>query len=73
MVLAHSLEIFLRHEVRARAVETFGHFFEAVPAVEFLDGGDDGVAFGFRAGVLDGFPERFVWNINCRFHASKIT
>ena len=72
MVLAHSLEVFLRHEVRAGAVEAFSHFFEAVPAVEFLDSGDDSVALGLRAGVPDGFLERFVWNINCRFHASKI-
>jgi hypothetical protein len=53
-------------------VEAFSHFFEAVTTVEFLNGGDDGVALGLRAGVPNGFLERFIWNINCRFHASKV-
>ncbi len=53
-------------------MQTFGHRFKAAAAIEFIHGGDDGVTLGFRAGVLHGFLKQFVWNINRRFHASKI-
>ena len=72
MVLPHPPQIRLRHKIGTRTLNPFRQFFEAAAAVEFADGGDDGVALGFCAGVLDGFPERFLWNINCCFHASKV-
>ena len=64
MVLAHLSEVGLGHETRAGAVQSFGHFFKAAAAVEFIQSGNDGIALGLCAGVLDGFPKRGIWNIN---------
>jgi prephenate dehydrogenase len=72
VVLAHLFEARLRHEARAGTVQALRHFFEAAAAVEFIHSGHDRLALGLCAGVFDGFPERFVWNINSRFYASKI-
>ncbi len=54
-------------------MQPFRHFFKAAAAIKFIHGGDDRIPFGLCTGVFDGFPERIVWNINCRFHASIIS
>ena len=56
----------------ASPAEAFSQLFKAAAAVEFIHGGNDRSALGLCAGVFNGFPERFIWNINCCFHASII-
>ena len=72
MILPRPPQIGLRHKIRTRTLQPLRQFFQPMPAIEFADSGHDGVAFGFRARVLDGFCQELFWNINCRFHASKI-
>jgi len=66
------MEVRLRHEIRAGTVQTPGHFFKAAAAIEFIHGSHNRFTLRLGAGVFDGFPERFIRNINCRFHASKL-
>ena len=58
-------------ELHALADGVVHHFRDVAAPVEFLQSRDDRVAFGYCAGVLDGFPKRGIRNINGRIDASK--
>ncbi len=53
-------------------MQTLGQFLQPSETVELLDGGDNGIPLGLRAGVAEGFSQRGVRNINRRFHASTL-
>jgi len=57
VILPHPPQIGLFHEIRTRAMQLFRQRSQPAAAVEFDYRGHDGIAFGFRAGVLDGFRQ----------------
>jgi hypothetical protein len=72
MILTHSPQISLRHEVRARSLKLFRQRLKPPTAIEFTDGCDHSITLGFCPSMPDCFRQKFFRNINRRFHASKL-
>jgi len=72
MVLSHAPQVSLSHKIRTRTLEAIGQSLETTTAIELADRRDHGVALGFSTRVFDCFRQDILWNINRRFHASKL-